>query len=707
MNRTSNSHLGQPGPNGSIHLNTALDALDLGFSPVPPMEDGTKRPLSTWKRYQATPATREEVLRWYSRGLTGDGLVTGYAGLTCFEFDDRAVYEAFVRAAVALGLGDLVERIEAGYLEDTPGGGVHWLYVCEEVRGNTKLAERPDPDRPHKRHPLIETRGEGGFVIIAPSNGNVHPTHGAYRLLRGRLDLIETLTAAEQDALWDLARTFDEIPAAAVQPRKATGAAAEDIRPGDAFEAEHSWEDILEPLGWTEVYSRGDVTYWRRPDKDRGISATTGHCKGLYVFSTSTSFEPRRSYTRFGAYAHLNHGGDYKAAAGELARQGYGTPRTKAKAAVPEARTPTAPTKAAAAAKLTCIDDVEEKDVEWLWPDRIPLGVLTSFCGDPKLGKSFTTLAITAAVSRGAALPGGIPPAGPGSVILLSAEDDPARTIKPRLRAAGAILSRIHILESIIVPESREDTPALERMPSLLAYDLEVIEAAASQIAGLKLIVIDPVSAYLAGTDDNRNTELRSVLSPLKAMAERLNIAIILVSHLAKAGGVNGKYRMIGSIAYIAACRANFLFARDKDDPAGRRVLMLDNGCNLVASPPAVAFTIEDRGEGPAVEWLAETIDKDADTYLAELAEAAAESARDPIKAEMARECEAWLKDLLASGPTLAKDVYRQASEAGYSIDQAKRAKIRIGASTRRDGFGPGSRCLWELPGTSIESGPY
>jgi hypothetical protein len=360
--------------------------------------------------------------------------------------------------------------------------------------------------------------------------------------------------------------------------------------------------------------------------------------------------------------------------------------------ASPTTKPVTAPT-----AKLTCLSDIEEKDVEWLWLNRIPLGVLTSFCGDPKLGKSFTTLAITAAVSRGAVLPDGIAPDRPGSVILLSAEDDPARTIKPRLRAAGAILSRIHILESIIVPESREGAPPLERMPSLLAHDLDVIEAAASQIADLKLIVIDPVSAYLAGTDDHRNTELRSVLSPLKALAERLNIAIILVSHLAKGGGTNGKYRMIGSIAYIAACRANFLFARDKDDPAGRRVLMLDNGCNIAPNQPAVAFTIEDRGDGPALEWLAETIDKDADTYLAEMAEAAAEKARDATRATMSRQCEDWLRKLLNSGPVAAKDVYRQASEAGYSVDQAKRAKVRIGAIARKDGFTDDSRWLWQF----------
>ena len=78
--------------------------------------------------------------------------------------------------------------------------------------------------------------------------------------------------------------------------------------------------------GWTNVYTRDGTTYWRRPGKDIGISATTnfGGADLLYVFSSSTQFEAEKSYTRFGAYAVLNHGGDFHAAARALAQQGYG-----------------------------------------------------------------------------------------------------------------------------------------------------------------------------------------------------------------------------------------------------------------------------------------------------------------------------------------------------------------------------------------------
>ena len=82
----------------------------------------------------------------------------------------------------------------------------------------------------------------------------------------------------------------------------------------------------------------------------------------------------------------------------------------------------------------------------------------------------------------------------------------------------------------------------------------------------------------------------------------------MLVSHTNKAGGPNGKYRVQGSIAYVGACRANFLFLKDRQDQTGRRVLMLDSGCTLAPTLPTLAYRIEDRGDGPTVEWEAEPV---------------------------------------------------------------------------------------------------
>ena len=132
----------------------------------------------------------------------------------------------------------------------------------------------------------------------------------------------------ERDALIQLARSFDQMPrreqrAPATSETTTTGA---DLRPGDDYAQRTSWAAVLEPAGWVEVFTRGDVSYWRRPEKTVGISATTnfGGADLFYVFSSSTEFEPETSYTKFGAYALLEHRGDYGKAALALAKQGFG-----------------------------------------------------------------------------------------------------------------------------------------------------------------------------------------------------------------------------------------------------------------------------------------------------------------------------------------------------------------------------------------------
>ena len=329
---------------------TALWARELGLSPMVPKEDGSKSPLAelidgewTWKPYQTTPATIEKIQSWFANGRKSVGLATGYSGEECFEFDCRVTYEAFLEAAIEIGLSELVDRVRTGYEEFTPGGGVHWLFYCDELRGSTKLAKRPDPtpEKPDNQKTLIETKGQGGFVIIAPSNGKVHPTGGAYVLVSGGLDKIATITSAERELLSQLAQTFDEIEEeseAKPDPvrsgssfrTKATGGAGfpkEGTSPGDDFEARVTWDDVL--IGWTRLYTRGSLTYWRRPGKDIGGSATTGRRKGpsetLKVFTTSTSLKNGGTYSKFGAHAALNYHGNFTEAVKDLVAKGFGT----------------------------------------------------------------------------------------------------------------------------------------------------------------------------------------------------------------------------------------------------------------------------------------------------------------------------------------------------------------------------------------------
>ncbi len=339
-------------------LSTALAFEADGCSVVPVRADGTKAPAAFWKTYQNTRAAPEQLTSWFLSGsYDGLGIVCGAVsgGLELFELEGRAVAEGYLqRLATTLadhGLTDLWARICKGYLENTPSGGLHILYrVSGDLRGNTKLASRPA--RPEElndaeqtvlaKNPakvfarvLLETRGEGGFVVVAPSGGRTHPTGKPWALLTGEPATIATITQDERDALYAIASLLDEmpvtvVPAAPVEQRALAAADDGALRPGDDYSAKTTWAEILEPHGITIVAQYGNGYTVRHAGKSFGISGTIG-TRGdgdcLYMFSTSTAFEAETPYTKFGAYALLEHGGDHATAARALRRDGYGGER--------------------------------------------------------------------------------------------------------------------------------------------------------------------------------------------------------------------------------------------------------------------------------------------------------------------------------------------------------------------------------------------
>lgn len=333
-------------------LTAALAWHTAGASVVRVALDGTKRPLGDWKSAQTVRATEQQIRTWFADGHPALGIVMGAVsgGLEMLEFEGRAVTDGlpqrFNEIAEASGLGDVWATVKSGYCERTPSGGYHLIYRVADgpVNGNTKLARAAD------KTIQVETRGEGGQSVVAPSHGPAHPTGQPWTMLAGGPDTIATIDSDHRDALFDIARMLDETPEPeqpAVPAPRATRPDDGSTSPGDDYEARTSWDEILDPLGWTRIFTQGRTTYWRRPGKRLGVSATTGRDPArdrLYVFTSSTEFEPEKPYTKFGAYALLHHGGDYSGAARELRRRGYGSRATEPVrhlAAVP-APTPTA-----------------------------------------------------------------------------------------------------------------------------------------------------------------------------------------------------------------------------------------------------------------------------------------------------------------------------------------------------------------------------
>jgi hypothetical protein len=234
----------------------------------------------------------------------------------------------------------------------------------------------------------------------------------------------------------------------------------------------------------------------------------------------------------------------------------------------------------------------DDGGTRWLWPGRIALDSLCVIAGDPGLGKSVLTLDIAAHASRGAPWPDESGFAPVTSVLLMSAEDDFVNTIRPRLVAAGADLSRVIALKGIV--EGRENAPS--RMLDI-SQDLEALQDSIEAVPPPRLLVIDPISAYLGAVSENANAEVRSLLRPLAEMAASTETAIVLVSHLRKAKG-SSLYRIIGSIAFAAVARSALVVQRVKDIGKQERRLVPVK-CNLEVTRTALRFRVEKHPDYP------------------------------------------------------------------------------------------------------------
>lgn len=201
---------------------------------------------------------------------------------------------------------------------------------------------------------------------------------------------------------------------------------------------------------------------------------------------------------------------------------------------------------------------IPRKRVSCLWTGFIPFGKHVLLEGDPDVGKSTLTIDLAARVTTGANMPDRTPGCEPGGVLILSAEDDPEDTIGPRLMAAGADLERVH--------HARFTLAGIEREPTICEADIAQIEKAVRD-HGIKLVVIDPMTAYLDGSVRVYvDHDVRRALLPLKRLAERTGIALLVIRHWTKAPNLSAQHRGGGSIGITAAARGVLSVGFDPDD---------------------------------------------------------------------------------------------------------------------------------------------
>ena len=315
------------------------------------------------------------------------------------------------------------------------------------------------------------------------------------------------------------------------------------------------------------------------------------------------------------------------------------------------------------------LSEVVPERVDWLWPERIPKGKLTIFEGDPGEGKSAAATDIGARVSVGRSWPDGAP-CNAGGVVLCSAEDGEADTLRPRLDAAGGDPEKVLALATVRDGDS-------ERLLSI-PEDLNTLRLGMERV-GATLAVIDSLSAFLSGdVDSHKNQGVRRALAPLAKLAEETGAALLVVRHLNKGNGGNPLYRGGGSTGIVGAARSAFLVAKHPQDE--RRRVLAPVKSNLAKPAPSLAFVLSEAANGAViVEWKGET---------PHTAAALLSAPKDPEERSALDEATVFLTGALGNGPVWSNAVKRDARAAEISDATLRRAKTALGVRSVKEADG-------------------
>lgn len=353
---------------------------------------------------------------------------------------------------------------------------------------------------------------------------------------------------------------------------------------------------------------------------------------------------------------------------------------------------------------LTAASAIRSKPVKWAWAGLVPLAKLTVVAGPAGLGKSTLAAMLAARVSRGTAH--GDLMTRPAHVFVASAEDDPQDTIRPRLEAHGADLSRVHLMDLRRYDEAGEPVSGFLELP----LDVPAIEDAVRRYEA-KLVLLDPIVAYLSPDKSAyREQHVREALGPLRAMAEATGAAVACVMHLNKSEGSDPLRRIGNSGAFTALPRSVLIFGRDPDaavvtldssvvtagvpiEAGDMRVLAVAKS-NLSPDAGSRQFRLEpceiQTPEGAAHVVRLEEIGPStvsAEDLLSD---------EEPDERSALGEAKAWLRDLLTDGPRPAKEVEAAAREAGHALKTVKRAKRALKVQSAK--IGRDGRWYWLPP---------
>ena len=551
----------------TIPVATAMAYLAAGLSCLPAAKARKHPAIGSWKNWQTRLPTEVEVRAWFSNAHDAICVVSGAVSgnLECMDFDNGG--ELFAAWMEKVDTGLLAKLV----IEQTPSGGYHVCYRCESpVEGNLKLARG---NRDGKLKTLIETRGEGGLFLCAPTEG--------YALQQGDFASVPTITPAARQALLEAARSLDELPAANCPPAPAGadtgqrgadfaptgGKDAFDLAPGDDFNARGDIHPLLEAAGWQFCGVKSDGNeQWTRPGKDprNGVSATYKD-GSFYVFSSNAApFEPNVKYSPFAVYATLNHNGDYTAAASALLTQGYGKAKSDLGGVTLNLKPGAAGTTQAEEGPIP-LGTLKKRFPEMrpvLIDGFLRIGETMNIIAAPKTGKSWLVTQLCVCVASGTDWFGHV--CAPGRVLIIDNElheETSANRIPlvvEAMRRANPSLPNVD--DMIDVWNLRGKWKSIADLSAWLPRFRE---------AGYRMIVIDAFYRALPkDTDENDNGSIASIYNLIDTFAKQVGCSFVLIHHTSKGNQSQKSITDVGAGAgsQSRAADTHLILREHKDD---------------------------------------------------------------------------------------------------------------------------------------------
>lgn len=571
----------------------AREWYDAGYCVVPAHSDGGKRPWGSWEKYQQQRLPFDELEALLGTGkFNGIGVICGHVSgnVEMIELESIATQResiSFLRdQARQNNISHLLDALIGGCSELTPSFGSHYFARCSDkpVPGNTKLARELDRESGEVRV-LAETRGEGGFVIVAPSPGRKgHPDGRVYFLAPNTHPAnTPTFTGEELDQLHWLFSQLNDMPEAepvrvATPPIPVVG---DSLTSWDDWSGQTTWHDLLAPNGWTFMYHGQRNGHpndtWCRPNKEPkdGPSATTAGDDGpMYVFSSSSTLPTEEGLSKFYVFAHYHHGGNLQEAARALYAAGYGD-RVQSDPLpawdgpnplhVPNALIAPVAAVAVAVDPEAADDSTEYADLSWLLtgerrdpppPTHLTRedgarlfysGRINGLFGDPETAKSWIAMcAIVEALKDGQ------------RAAYLDADHNGANEIASRLISLGAATRHVADPDRFRVYEPEHGQALLDFVDQMTAWSPHIVI-----IDSLGEIV--PMLGLKSTDNDDLTKAIRRIIKPL---AHTIGACVITIDHLPKGQEARASGYAIGGIAKKRAVDGSYFLCEAIAPPA-------------------------------------------------------------------------------------------------------------------------------------------